>query len=118
MQGKYPLDHENGFKLLPSHSFYWMEKEIEQRLGYVTEEHSKEHDEMMRFYNIEYKNTAPLNGRLQDNGMYNNRRAYHFELHLKYWKGINKNMDLVEKYEQEIGSLDNVPHPEVKNNGK
>ena len=107
----YKHDLDTGFRLMPGHPLFWMENYIESSLGYISEEHSEDHDNMMKFYDIDYRNTSPLNGPLQENGFYSNRREAHFLWHLKYWKSEGTHEEAVERASK-IYNLDEYPNPD------
>lgn len=111
----------NPFRLQPNDPLFWMEDVIEKEMGLVTPEHDAEHAAMFDHWGIKYVNSGPLNGQLRlenksDGSVryyYTNDRPYHLTLHIKYWKEVGMRPEYVKRYEENIGSLDDVPLPEV-----
>jgi hypothetical protein len=111
---KHPKD--TGFKLLQGHPLYWMEEVIEKELGYVSDRHNDEHEAMMEHFGIKFRNVSPLNGPLQSNGLYSNRREFHCLLHLRFWKDKGLHEGYVKKAEDCGYNLNEIDLPKVLKN--
>ena len=93
------------------HPLYYVEELIRSNAVFTDKsfkpgkQHQAEHNEMIDIWGL--SKSTPLN-RLSNK---EKSRSYHLALHLKYWKHKNMHSELVERYENEFGNLDNVPVP-------
>lgn len=99
------------------HKFYYLEDVLKRDLLPKKDQHDKEHEDQLVHWGCDPKHTSKLTIREKD-GKFISDRMYHIALHLKYWKEQNKNMDVVNKFEQESGhNLDDLTKPSPSSKG-
>ena len=109
----------NPFKLSQNHPLYFMEEFVENGIGLASPEHEAEHQAMYDIWGLKYVNFSPLNGKLkidlenEPHYSYTNDRAYHLALHVKYYKQAGLFPDIVKKYEENVGNLEELELPTI-----
>lgn len=105
---------EDNPKVDAEHPLYWLEDIVQFKVWSDetkrNEEHVAEHDAMKKHWNLSETTALRFPPPPHKTG---NNRAYHILLHLKYWKEVGMNLDVVAKYEEQgLDKLEEVPVPE------